>query len=163
VPGARRQASAGEGTRRRGSIMSPSAGGLFPGKRCTVRFRGMILAVFLVLGSTAFTPAVLAQSNPPPAAPSPSQDGPKPSDTAKPADASPSQDQKPADAAPDQAVADQPQESPGTSTQPASEGSYKHDGGKNDVDAIGNRKMGGRGLGNWYSLEKEIRMGKEYA
>src|SRR5205807_7575898 len=39
----------------------------------------------------------------------------------------------------------------------------KHDGGKNDVDAIGNRKMGGRGMGNWYSLESEIRMGKEYA
>ncbi len=39
----------------------------------------------------------------------------------------------------------------------------KHDGGKNDVDAIGNRKIGGRGLSNWYSLESEIRMGKEYA
>jgi predicted Zn-dependent protease len=39
----------------------------------------------------------------------------------------------------------------------------KHDGGKSDVDAIGNRKMGGRGMGNWYSLESEIRMGKEYA
>lgn len=31
------------------------------------------------------------------------------------------------------------------------------------MDAIGNRKMGGKGLGNWYSLESEIRMGKEYA
>jgi beta-barrel assembly-enhancing protease len=39
----------------------------------------------------------------------------------------------------------------------------KHDGGKNDVDAIGNRKIGGRGMGNWYSIEGEIRMGKEYA
>jgi predicted Zn-dependent protease len=39
----------------------------------------------------------------------------------------------------------------------------KHDGSKNDVDAIGNRKVGGRGMGNWYSLEGEIRMGKEYA
>jgi predicted Zn-dependent protease len=38
-----------------------------------------------------------------------------------------------------------------------------HDGGKNDIDAIGNRKMGGKGLGNWYSLESEIRMGKQYA
>jgi len=37
-------------------------------------------------------------------------------------------------------------------------------GGKNDVEAIGNRNIGnGKGLGNWYSLEKEIRMGKEYA
>lgn len=39
----------------------------------------------------------------------------------------------------------------------------KHDGSKNDVDAIGNRKVGGKGLGNWYSLEKEIAMGKQYA
>src|SRR5206468_9621543 len=29
--------------------------------------------------------------------------------------------------------------------------------------AIGNRKMGGRGMGNWYTIESEIRMGKEYA
>jgi hypothetical protein len=39
----------------------------------------------------------------------------------------------------------------------------KHDGGEDDVDAIGNRKIGARGLGNWYSLETEIRMGKQYA
>jgi beta-barrel assembly-enhancing protease len=40
----------------------------------------------------------------------------------------------------------------------------KGGGGKSDVDAIGNRNIGnGRGMGNWYSLEKEIRMGKEYA
>jgi len=39
-----------------------------------------------------------------------------------------------------------------------------HDGGKNDIESIGNRKIGkGKGLGNWYSLEKEIAMGKEYA
>jgi predicted Zn-dependent protease len=31
------------------------------------------------------------------------------------------------------------------------------------VDSIGNRGMGGKGLGDWYSLETEIRMGKEYA
>src|SRR5450759_451098 len=37
------------------------------------------------------------------------------------------------------------------------------EGGKDDIDAIGNRDIGGRGLGNWYSLEKEIAMGKEYA
>ena len=39
----------------------------------------------------------------------------------------------------------------------------KHDGSKKDVDAIGNRKVGGRGMGDWYSLETEIRMGKQYA
>ena len=37
-------------------------------------------------------------------------------------------------------------------------------GSKDDVDAIGMRDVGGgRGLGNWYSLETEIRMGREYA
>jgi beta-barrel assembly-enhancing protease len=36
-------------------------------------------------------------------------------------------------------------------------------GSKDDIDAIGNREIGGRGLGNWYSLETEIRMGREYA
>lgn len=40
---------------------------------------------------------------------------------------------------------------------------YPHDGGEDDVDAIGNRKVGGRGLGDWYSYEKEIAMGKQYA
>lgn len=32
-----------------------------------------------------------------------------------------------------------------------------------DVNAVGNRDIGGRGLGNWYSTESEIRMGKMYA
>jgi beta-barrel assembly-enhancing protease len=36
----------------------------------------------------------------------------------------------------------------------------KHDGSKNDVDSIGNRKVGGL---DWYSIEREIRMGKSYA
>ena len=39
----------------------------------------------------------------------------------------------------------------------------KHSGGKDDVDAIGNRKMGGRGFGNWYSIDTDIKMGKAYA
>ena len=32
-----------------------------------------------------------------------------------------------------------------------------------DVNAIGNRNIGGRGLGNWYSTESEIKMGRMYA
>jgi predicted Zn-dependent protease len=39
----------------------------------------------------------------------------------------------------------------------------KQVGGKDDVDAIGNRKIGGRGFGDWYSLDREIAMGKQYA
>ena len=37
------------------------------------------------------------------------------------------------------------------------------EGGKDDIDAIGNRDIGGRGLGNWYSLATEIKIGKQYA
>ncbi len=47
--------------------------------------------------------------------------------------------------------------------QPADPDKVKHDGGKSDVDAVGNRKIGGRGLGNWYSLETDIKMGKQYS
>ncbi len=40
----------------------------------------------------------------------------------------------------------------------------KHDGGKEDVDAIGNRNVGCKtGMGNWYGVEKQIAMGKQYA
>lgn len=61
----------------------------------------------------------------------------------------------------DSSQAQQPQIS--APIQQPDDSKVKHDGGKDDVDAIGNRKIGGRGLGNWYSLEGEIRMGKEYA
>lgn len=36
-------------------------------------------------------------------------------------------------------------------------------GSVDDVSAVGTRDIGGRGLGNWYSTESEIKMGKEYA
>jgi predicted Zn-dependent protease len=40
----------------------------------------------------------------------------------------------------------------------------EHEGGRSDVDAIGNRHVGcDRGMGNWYSLEKQIAMGKAFA
>ncbi|HEX3890981.1 MAG TPA: M48 family metalloprotease [Terracidiphilus sp.] len=36
-------------------------------------------------------------------------------------------------------------------------------GSVEDVSAVGNREIGGRGLGNWYSTDSEIKMGKMYA
>jgi predicted Zn-dependent protease len=56
-----------------------------------------------------------------------------------------------------------------TATQPpvvegADPDKVKHDGGIDDVNAIGNRNVGcNRGMGNWYSIEKQIAMGKSYA
>lgn len=36
-------------------------------------------------------------------------------------------------------------------------------GSIDDVSAIGNRDIGGRGIGNWYSTDSEIKMGRQYA
>jgi beta-barrel assembly-enhancing protease len=48
--------------------------------------------------------------------------------------------------------------------EPADPEMVKHNGGKTDVDAIGNRNVGCKtGVGNWYGVEKQIAMGKQYA
>jgi beta-barrel assembly-enhancing protease len=48
--------------------------------------------------------------------------------------------------------------------EPADPEKVKHNGGKTDVDAIGNRNVGCKtGVGNWYGVEKQIAMGKQYA
>jgi len=40
----------------------------------------------------------------------------------------------------------------------------KHNGGKTDIDAVGNRNVGcGRGVGNWYSVERQVAMGRQFA
>jgi len=36
-------------------------------------------------------------------------------------------------------------------------------GSIDDVNAVGNRDIGGRGIGNWYSTDTEIKMGKAYS
>jgi predicted Zn-dependent protease len=76
----------------------------------------------------------------------------------QPAQGQPSQDQaQPA------ASQDQPQatdQTPAASDQDKKKQKAKHDGGKDDVDAIGNRKLGGL---DWYSIETDIKMGKAYA
>lgn len=70
-----------------------------------------------------------------------------------------------------QAPADQKQTPSDASTAPADASSQdsqangkdsknKHDGGKDDVDAIGNRKVGGL---DWYKIETDIKIGKSYA
>jgi beta-barrel assembly-enhancing protease len=36
-------------------------------------------------------------------------------------------------------------------------------GSIDDVNAIGTRNIGGRGIGNWYSIESEVKMGRQFA
>ena len=54
---------------------------------------------------------------------------------------------------------------PAPATLPTQDDSQiKHNGGKTDVDAVGNRNVGcGRGVGNWYSVEGQVAMGRKYA
>jgi predicted Zn-dependent protease len=53
-------------------------------------------------------------------------------------------------------------QAPSSTQQPAEQPKVKK-GSKDDVNAVGDRGMGGKGLGNWYSIEKEVSMGKQYA
>jgi beta-barrel assembly-enhancing protease len=46
---------------------------------------------------------------------------------------------------------------------PGSEMTNVKSGSLEDVSAVGNRDVGKRGLGNWYSTDSEIKMGKQYA
>jgi predicted Zn-dependent protease len=46
---------------------------------------------------------------------------------------------------------------------PGSEMGKIKPGSIEDVSAVGNREIGGRGMGNWYSTDSEIKMGKQYA
>src|SRR5579859_3156096 len=108
-------------------------------------------------------PAATAQTQ---SAPASSQPAPAAANQPAPAASQPTASQQPAlqpatpDAQPASTDAQQPADTDAKANQ---KDTYKHDGGKDDVDAIGNRKIGGRGLGNWYSYEREIAMGKEYA
>jgi predicted Zn-dependent protease len=105
-----------------------------------MKFRLFVLSAVLAVFSYA-SPFTLAQDPAPPStSPDPASTQPAP-DSAAP---------KGTDSLP-------------PAVQAADPDKVKHDGSKNDVDAIGNRKVGGRGMGNWYSIEGEIRMGKEYA
>jgi hypothetical protein len=137
---------------------------------------------------TAPTPPDPTAPTAQPQQPTASSPSTSPSDSSKPSDTAPASTQQPSDPTstppsgpipgtpPTQDPAPTPPQTPDSSTPPSTDHSkaqvpvqepddskVKHDGTKNDVDAIGNRKVGGRGMGNWYSLESEIRMGKQYA
>src|SRR6201982_3347203 len=80
-----------------------------------------------------------------------------------------SQDPAPQDPAPNDpstsSTSAPPNPAPAPKTvEPADPDKVKHEGGRTDVDAVGNRNVGcNRGMGNWYSVEKQIAMGKQYA
>ena len=125
-----------------------------------MKLRALVVACALFL-SMSVAPWAEAEDTTPPAA---SQQSAPAADTNQQSAPAPDATQQAPAPAPDSTQ--QAPAPPADSNPPAEDNSGakgKHDGGKDDVDAIGNRKIGTKGLGNWYSLEKEIRMGKEYA
>jgi predicted Zn-dependent protease len=98
----------------------------------------------LLVFAFAIAPFALAQDKQPDAKPATTDTKPD----AKPADAAPAADAQ-TPALPD--------------VVPQKDHVNVKGGSRDDVEAIGNRDLGKRGLGNWYSLESEIRMGKQYS
>jgi hypothetical protein len=138
----------------------------------------------LAQDQTSQTPSPQPQASQPQTSQAPSQDQTSsgqtsPGQTSK--DQTPQSTPPPADTTSGQTPAPPPQAPAPTSTptpdansgdststepppiQEPDDSKVKHDGSKKDVDAIGNRKVGGRGLGDWYSLETEIKMGQQFA
>jgi predicted Zn-dependent protease len=130
-----------------------------------MRFRALLLSSILVAGvslsAAAFAQDDKQKSQAPSQAPSASgQTTAQPTADQKPADQNQTTaaDQDQSQPATDQAKSDKDKKSDKKNKD--KEGKARHTGGKDDVDAIGNRKVAGW---DWYSIESEIRMGKEYA
>jgi beta-barrel assembly-enhancing protease len=107
----------------------------------------LMVASSLLL-SPAFTLTGYGQNSPqssPQSSPSSTPPSAAPSDTPPPSSA-------PASSAPDANTPATDSKMPGVKQ-----------GSIDDVNAVGTRDIGGRGMGNWYSTETEIRMGKSYA
>jgi predicted Zn-dependent protease len=118
-----------------------------------MKCRAFVLSSILAAGVSLSLPALSQDDQKKPQTPDQTQSQP-----AQPAtDQGQTQPAQPA-AAPDQAQpADQTSSSDQTDQKKQK---IKHDGGKDDVDAIGNRKLGGL---DWYSMETDIKIGKSYA
>jgi predicted Zn-dependent protease len=127
-----------------------------------MRFRWLAIAV----GLTAFSagPWTFAQTQ------SPSQD-PTQTPTTQPTPA-PSQNPPQGQAPTSDPDAGQPKagdvqnapKQPPAALPTQDDSQIKHDGGKTDVDAVGNRNVGcGRGVGNWYTVEGQVARGRVYA
>src|SRR5262245_28777485 len=136
-----------------------------------MKFKALLLASFLVAGvslstsanaqddqqksqtpTTQTQPAAQPQSAPDQKS-APDQTQAQPADQSQPAATSQDQDQ-PAVAQTSDNKSDKDKK------KEKKDKDSKKKGGKDDVDAIGNRKVAGW---DWYSIESEIRMGKEYA
>jgi hypothetical protein len=135
---------------------------------CAMKHKALLLSFLLVAGVSLSASAFAQDDKQKTQTPTTTQTQSAP-DQAQQGQAKPSSDQTQAQPA-DQSqttAADQDQAQPSDQDKKNNDkdkknkdAKNKHSGGKDDVDAIGNRKVTGW---DWYSIESEIRMGKEYA
>ena len=141
-----------------------------------MKFRSLLLSLTLIacgcISVSAFAQNDKQQSQTPSSTTQPAntsqtsstdQGQAQPATESQPTQGQPAADQSQPAAEQDQSVADQDNKSDNDKDKDKDKKDkkkYKHDGGKDDVDAIGNRKVAGW---DWYSTESEIRMGKQYA
>jgi predicted Zn-dependent protease len=127
-----------------------------------MKFRAYVLVVALIVSSVV--PYSVAQDTQKPAdtTTSPAADSQTRTDTP-----APTKDSKTKDSKKDSKSAQNLQSKDSSLDEPVQQSANPpketHNKNINDINDIGNRKIGGRGIGDWYSLEKEIAMGKEYA
>jgi predicted Zn-dependent protease len=124
--------------------------------------KSRFLAAAVATAALSVAPFMWAQTSPTqdPTQPAPTQQTPQTQPQQSPTQTTPAPDQTGPKAGD---VQNAPKQKP--AALPDKEDSQiKHDGGKNDVDAVGNRNVGcGRGVGNWYSVERQVAMGRQYA
>lgn len=145
-----------------------------------MKFRSLSLALVLVAGislsTSAFAQDDKTKTQTPSSQPQPADQKPTATDQSQtqPTDQKPAatdqsqgqtqpvadQEQPTADQAKDTDKKDADKKDKKAKDKEKKDAKNKHSGGKDDVDAIGNRKVAGW---DWYSIESEIRMGKEYA
>lgn len=125
----------------------------------------------------ASSPSTAGQSSAPATAdsekPNSEKSGSAQADASQPADASSTVDTAKAgdkdskeskkDAKKDKDAKNVPTAKPLVLAEPGSHMEEIKTGSIDDVNAVGNRDIGKRGVGNWYSTDSEIRMGRQYA
>jgi hypothetical protein len=145
----------------------------------SVVLAAMVLALGTALGAQS-TSSDPASTSTPAAQPAPGTtpvggDAPAPADTKQPSAQPPSDTKTNGDKTPDTSKKPAPGTTPVGGDMPAKNADLEKvvpvggdlmkvkPGSVEDVGAVGNRDIGGRGLGNWYSTDTEIKMGKTYA
>jgi beta-barrel assembly-enhancing protease len=123
-----------------------------------MKSRAFAAMIAVLLGASLSLPA-LAQDNP--QSQTSTQASSNSSDPSQPANSASSSDQSASSATGSGSPVDNTAETAATANAPKE----THNKDKNDIDDIGDRKVGstGKSLGDWYSIDTDVKLGKQYA